>query len=454
MLIPFRCLRTAIRPEILLCLSMAAACMQNANTLKNASTLSELKRLADQKDYFKLAAFFETNKSGLNDEYRLYFSAIIDNKFNRNEDCIAHVDSVVNQYPGKLPGKEMAVLYRSESDSYFKASRYRDALMADSKILLHFKSSITKDETEDIGNDLKRLDALRNTPPQQAEIGKPLPITWKRDRIGLIEIPFQIHGHSFDAIFDTRANISSISETFAKQLGLRMLKASYNESAGITGITFKTSIGIADSLMLGNVLLKNIVFQVMPDSVLYIAAIRFRLNIIIGLPVIVQCREIRFFRAGKMIIPENPSKEDLHNLALDDLDPVILLTTGTDSLSFHFDSGATTSDFYVTFYEKYRKEIEGKATKRTMEFGGAGGSQKKDVYVLRNFHADLAGTPVILDSVTVLTKKIYPGERFYGNLGQDFMANFSELILNFRYMYIKGVGNEKNGMVKKVFSGN
>jgi predicted aspartyl protease len=424
-------------------LLMAAACTQKADPLPNASTLSELKLLQDRKEYFKLAAFWEANKSGLKDEYRLFFSAVIDNKFNKNEACIATVDSLIRQYPGKLPGKEMSVLYRMESDSYFKLSRYRDALMADSNILIHLRSSITKDDAEDIENDLKRLDGLKDTPPQQAEIGKPVPIAWKRDRIGLIELPLLINGHSCDGIFDTRANISSISETFARKLGLRILNASYDEAGGITGIKFKTSIGIADSLVLGNVRVKNAVFQVMPDSVLYIAAIKFRLDIILGLPVIAQCREIRVFRNGVMSIPDSLPNEGLHNLALDDLDPVVLLTTGNDSLSFDFDSGAATSDFYDTYFEKYRKDIEGKAVKKTLEYGGAGGSQKKEVYVLHDFHADLGGTPVFMDSVTVLTKKIYPGERLYGNLGQDFMSNFSELILNFKYMYIKGVGNEK-----------
>lgn len=436
--------RTAIRPEFLLCLLMAAACTQKADPLPNPTTLSELKLLQDRKDYFKLTAFFEKYKSGLNDEYRLFFSALIDNKFNKNEACIATADSLFTQFPGKLSGKEMCVLYRLESDSYFKLSRYRDALTADSNILIHLRSSITKDEVEDIQNDLKRLDGLKDTPPQQAEIGKSVPIAWKRDRIGLMELPLLIDGHSCDGIFDTRANISSISETFARKLGLRILNASYDEGAGITGIKFKTSIGIADSLVLGNVKVKNAVFQVMPDSVLYIAAIKFRLDIILGLPVIAQCREIRVYRTGVMSIPDSLSDEGLRNLALDDLDPVVLLTTGNDSLSFDFDSGATTSDFYATYFEKYRKDIEGKAVKRALEFGGAGGSQKKEVYVLHGFHADLGGTPVFMDSVTVMTRKVYPGERLYGNLGQDFMANFSELILNFKYMYIKGVGNEKN----------
>jgi hypothetical protein len=44
----------------------------------------------------------------------------------------------------------------------------------------------------------------------------------------------------------------------------------------------------------------------------------------------------------------------------------------------------------------------------------------------------------VLDSVDVFKEKIYPDEKYYGNLGQDFIAKFSKIILNFDNMYIDG----------------
>src|SRR5438270_12536001 len=103
-----------------------------------------------------------------------------------------------------------------------------------------------------------------------------------------MEIPVRNEAGAFSGVFDTRANISTITQTCAKKLGLRLLSVSYNEGSGATGIQFKTGLGVADSLYIGDLLVRNVVFQVMPDSILYIAPVKFQLNMIIGFPVIAQ----------------------------------------------------------------------------------------------------------------------------------------------------------------------
>jgi hypothetical protein len=263
-------------------------------------------------------------------------------------------------------------------------------------------------------------------------------ISWKRDMLGLIEIPVKAGIQQFDAIFDTRANMSSISATYAKKLGLHILDVSYDEGSGITGIRFKTGIGVADSLYIGKVLVKNAVFQVMPDSILYIAPVKFQLNIIIGMPVIEQLHEVQVYSNGKMVVPLIPSKSNLRNLAFDGLDAVISLRSGNDTLSFHFDSGAGSSVLYAAYFDKYKSTVLKQAVKKHAQFGGAGGSQKKEIYVLPAWHLTLGDKAVTVDSVSVLTNKIYPSEKYYGNLGQDLMKKFSVMTFNFTYMYVKG----------------
>jgi hypothetical protein len=50
----------------------------------------------------------------------------------------------------------------------------------------------------------------------------------------------------------------------------------------------------------------------------------------------------------------------------------------------------------------------------------------------------LGDKKVTIDSVIVQLQKISPGEKLYGNIGQDFIKNFKELIYNFKEMYVKG----------------
>ena len=83
----------------------------------------------------------------------------------------------------------------------------------------------------------------KTIPPQEVIIRDSTVIHWKKDKIGLIEIPVKFKAKTYDCIFDTRANISSISQTYATKLGLKMLDVSYEEGSGITGIKFKTGLG-------------------------------------------------------------------------------------------------------------------------------------------------------------------------------------------------------------------
>jgi len=139
-----------------------------------------------------------------------------------------------------------------------------------------------------------------------------------------------------------------------------------------------------------------------------------------------------------MIIPLLQSTSDLHNLFLDRLDPVVSLLTGKDTLLFNFDLGATTSNFYYAYFEKYKGQILKEGHKRTIQLGGAGGIQKKLVYTMPHIDLSLGGKKVILDSADILMQKIFPEEKMYGNIGNDFTSQFTELVLNFDKMYTKG----------------
>ena len=280
--------------------------------------------------------------------------------------------------------------------------------------------------------------ALKDISPQQTIIKDNTTMQWTRDKLGLINIPVKTNGPTYSAIFDTRANISSVSQTYARKLGLRILNVTYNEGSGATGIQFKTGLGIADSLYAGDILVKNVVFQVMPDSILYIAPVKFQINIIIGFPVIEQLQEVHIYRDGRMTIPLRPTQSDLHNFALNGLDPVIALRNGKDTLAFNFDSGASSSVFYLAYFDKYKADVIKMGIKKVVSFGGAGGAQKKEVYVLPKLNLALGDKTVTIDSVSVLTKKIVQNEKFYGNIGQDLTNQFNEVVYNFKYMYIKG----------------
>jgi predicted aspartyl protease len=420
---------------VMLCYSLVAGCIKSPTN--NPVSVRRLKILLSNQDYFKLDAQFKLLQDSMDDGNRLYFKCYIDNAFNRNADCVKDVDSILQHPPDKMADSVKVDLLRLQSDSYFKNYQYAKSAASDSSILKKYRKGLSKDEADDISNDLLLRNALKNTPEQQTTIKSNTTITWKKDGLGLMNIPIGTNSKTFDAVFDTRANISSITESYARKLGLRRLNVSYFESSGITGNRFKTGLGIANSMYIGSILVKNAVFQIMPDSILYISVLKVQLNLILGFPVIEQLQEIHIFNDGRMTIPLTPTHSDLHNFALNGLDPVIALRSGKDTLPFNFDSGATSSVFYFAYFQKYKANILKCGVKKTVGFAGAGGIVKKEAYKLPTVTLALGDKQVRIDSVVVQMKKISPGEKLYGNIGQDFTKNFKELVYNFKDMYVK-----------------
>jgi hypothetical protein len=401
--------------------------------------MQQLQSLLDQKEYFKLRTSLNLLGDDISKERKIYFRAFVENAFNRNKQSEEDIIDLLSNYASVLTDSDKVALLRLQSNNYFRTFDYARAYASDQEIVGKYSHLLDSPTIKDIQNDILTRKALMNTPPQQLTKTEVTSLAWTRDKIGLIEIPITSHGSLFQGIFDTRANISSISRTYARKLGLRMLDVTYEEGSGITGIKFNTGMGIADSLFIGNILVRNVIFQVMPDEILYLAPVQFSLNIILGFPVIEQLEEVQIFRDGRIIIPLNPSSSSLNNLVIDGLDPVISIRTeNDDTLGFYFDSGATSTELFSTFYRKYRAKIQREAKSDSAENGGAGGVVKTKVYDLDSLNMYIGDQKMTLKKVAVLIDPIgNMSEKFYGNIGQDFISQSKELILNFRNMYIE-----------------
>ncbi|HJP61937.1 MAG TPA: hypothetical protein VJ844_00760, partial [Mucilaginibacter sp.] len=92
---------------------------------------------------------------------------------------------------------------------------------------------------------------------------------------------------------------------------------------------------------------------------------------------------------------------------------------------------------YQAYFDKYKPDVLKNGVKKVVGFGGAGGMQKKEVFILPALNMGIGDKTVTIDSVSVLQKKITPAEVFFGNIGQDLTNKFNEVIYNFKYMYVK-----------------
>ncbi len=224
----------------LVCASLIC-CTNHKSIVRSSSAINrQLKILLEEKEFFKLESKLNLYKDSLANEDRLYYQSFLENAFNRNEESLKTIDSLLQNY--HLADSIKAALNFLKLDCFFKTFQYAKAAETDGSLLNHSQQFFDKDELESIKNKALIYNALKNIAAQQSDISANDTINWIKDELGLTEIPVKCRTQNYSCVFDTRANISSITETHASRLGLKMLNVSYEESSGSTGIKFKTKM--------------------------------------------------------------------------------------------------------------------------------------------------------------------------------------------------------------------
>jgi hypothetical protein len=123
---------------------------------------------------------------------------------------------------------------------------------------------------------------------------------------------------------------------------------------------------------------------------------------------------------------------------MDELTPVINIPVNKDTLAFTFDTGAQQTDLNQPFYYRYQADIEATGKVYDMQQGGAGGYASQKAWRVPATIFNVGGQSISLANLGVKTisKDNDKDKYYYGNLGQDVMSKFKELVINFRYMYV------------------
>src|SRR6202042_1233070 len=103
-----------------------------------------------------------------------------------------------------------------EEDNCFKTFQYARAAEVDSELIRRYRPAMDSAGYADLQNTSLITHALAGVPAQKTSFSANTSFPWKKDKIGLMEIPIRIGDSTWSSIFDTRANISSISASYAK----------------------------------------------------------------------------------------------------------------------------------------------------------------------------------------------------------------------------------------------
>lgn len=386
-----------------------------------------------QRDFFKLREQINLEKNKENPTY-LYYSSLTDNYFNKPKESIKKINKLLAKFPNQISDTQKAKLLLTDLNNYMRVFEYQNAYNIAEKLLL-LKKYLTSVQIEDLDNNTKILKGLLNTDIQKINLKNDVQFNYFKDAAGLINIPVLMNQKQDNFVFDTGANLSLVTEETAKKYNLELSNLYFDVQA-ITGIVVKARTGIAKNIQIGGIDFENVVFLVMPDNSLTFAEGKYIINGIIGFPVIEQLGEIRISK-NTIFIPKASKNSKLENMGLDELTPTIQLETFDEKVAYTFDTGAGHTILNNPFFKKFEERIKDNISKEKLNYGGAGGNESSDGYKLKSWTSIINNKPVSLENVDLKTKSTVEHDQYYfGNIGQDVIVQFSEMIINFKYMYI------------------
>lgn len=396
--------------------------------------------LINQTDWFTLEKEFPKVKEELKVPIvRWLAESLLGVFFNRPQEAISAIDTLLIRYQNDLGFDNISNMIIYQSNMFGERGKYSEA--ADR--LNSFLDQVTVfTEKENFPYHValaKYYDEIRNEKkPEIVRLGDKdteIPMTIEKAGRGvLMFVPVTVNGKEHKFIFDTGAGSTFLSQRFAKELGVRIVR----DSVLIKGVeqAYGQS-GIIDSMMIGDILFKNsIVTIAFPDTEVDTV---YQVDAVLGADFMRLVGEVNVYpQDGKIVFPvdKTPTPATGRNMMLNDRITYLEAFSKNQRLIMLFDTGNVRGDLFRPYYDKNEEYVNNNSRKDTIRSGGFGGVRSHEVLVLDSIPLQIGNTVFDLKHVAV-----NPGNAMFmqtgedGALGMDFVRTFRKITISFDNMF-------------------
>ncbi len=365
-----------------------------------------------------------------------YFAGVLANRVGRREESIRLLNSALPRIRTSRPDRA-AIALEALADDYIKSFRYADAAQTYDDLLTHFVGQLDSKQLQGTKDDSGVIHLLREAAGQTITWDGPTRLKTERNPLGSTNTELTVNGVREEWLLDTGANLSVVTRSFARRLGLKFLPGMAQTGSGITGIENPLQVALLPTLQMGGATLHNVVVMVLDDANLKVefGKEEYQIKGIIGYPVFQALETVTFLRSGEFEAGNN-TRNGLSGarMYMKLLTPVIECNIEGKNLPFSFDTGASGTDLSVRYYDRFRGESKGWRKGKTKNFG-AGGVVERTIYFQPQLNLGIGAKTVTLDRVSIFPSPTGAGiDDLYGNLGQDVVAKFESFTLDFSTM--------------------
>jgi len=348
-------------------------------------------------------------------------------------EAIALADPIARD--AAAPPAHRALAFAVLADAAFTAGDYAAAASAADGWQQALKQNHAPQKEREDAQRLGALaHALSTAPRQTTQSLEPGIAATRRDKVGLSRADATVNGHVQEAVLDTGAGLSVVSQSTATRLGLRILDAAATiDSASRDAVP--TRIGIADTFAFAGLQLRNVAFLVLDDQQLELPVPGgYAIDAIIGFPVLREFRRLRFERGGSMVPEPAQAPTAKENLRIVASALYVEAQLRDVPVALHLDTGGPHSFLSSRFTQRHPHFVDGLA-QQDERMAGAGGSTTRRVARLSRAVLTLAGRHATLPELTIVTKD---GEEVqaqnFGLMGGDVLDQFESWTVDFDAM--------------------
>lgn len=367
--------------------------------------------------------------------------------FNRPDTALHYGNILLEKYQVELGGSVGNVMYFMADD----AARSGDPEYA--RQILHAYneacrqaglSDMSFEELEQQYNALARCGGFKVEKPEK---DVKIPLTYhsrnRKDPVS-ISVNAEINGKKARFNYDTGAGVNVISHELANELGITPIDSASIKVKGVTTMTSR--FAIADSIKLGDIVYRNVPFQIIDFSTGNAEAdVKMRetgLQCVLGSQTMMPLGEIWFdFASSCLVVPAEPSPEPDYapNMYRDAANAFVVNVydyASVSNIEAVLDTGASYGGYTFKYYDKNRSLFEGVVPTGTIRYAGAGGVGYSKV-CYKDMKYNIGGQTLRSDSATVSMEGSIQGEAHEMLLGLPEMTKFDRMIINFTDMWVK-----------------
>ncbi len=422
---------------VLFCLFGLFSEAQKSHAFDEEKFYSEIGNLALKKDFFEIKELLILNKNRIDREVYFYYWGLVENAFSNFKESNAAIESFF-EGAGSMNNdslfKEILLVKQLNLVNLFE---YKDAYLTNRYVVDNFAHVCSAAELEDLSNTALIWKGLENHDKQRIHVPSDVKIQLSRDKANLANVPVKTAGISKNFVFDTGANFSVIQRSVAEEMNCEIIPIQFDVTA-ITGLKVKSDLAVMKELWMGDIKCENVVFLVFNDQDLTFSEADYMIQGIIGFPVIRSLDEIRLNNADELFVPKVAEQVSKSNMIINGFVPAVQVVYNSDTLQFSFDTGAAETFLNSAYYNKYKRTVEKKGKKKNLKSGGAGGVVEYTGFVLPKVTLSIGLATATLRNIQVRKESVTESDSdFDGNLGQDFIKQFDEMIINFKYSSIR-----------------